>query len=184
MKKLSKKNVLIVLSIILSFSFLISANSYYLQDINNGYVKIDNEHSLKSAGFWNLGPIEIDDDDPTKNWLITATTYDWCTGSGIINDPYRIENVTINGGGSMSCIDISNSEVYFIIKNCTVFNSGNGIYLTNVKNGSIIKSNCSNNGNGIKIDTGDSAQHESSFNIVDGNIINNNSAFGLYLGTL
>ncbi len=34
------------------------------------------------------------------NWTITNSTYAWCKGSGVYNDPYIIENLTIDGGAS------------------------------------------------------------------------------------
>ena len=179
MKKLSKKNILIVLSIILGFSMLISTNFCYYQDNNNGYVKKGNEQTLKRAGFWNIGPIEIDDDDPTKNWLIVNTTYDWCTGSGTINDPFVIENVIINGQNYTSCIHISNSDVYFIIRNCFLYDAGShgdaGIEFDTVDNGKIINNNVSFSKNhGIFLNRGEN-------NIIINNIVSNSRRAGIDL---
>ena len=42
------------------------------------------------------------------------------------NNPYIIENVLIDGQGSGNAIEIADSSVYFIIRNCTIFNSGTG----------------------------------------------------------
>lgn len=42
------------------------------------------EFSIKKAGYWELNKIEIN-----NNWTETASTYDWCTGTGIIKDPYH-----------------------------------------------------------------------------------------------
>ncbi|MCK5157995.1 MAG: right-handed parallel beta-helix repeat-containing protein, partial [Candidatus Heimdallarchaeota archaeon] len=64
-------------------------------------------------------------------------------------DPYVIEDLVIDGGGSGSCIYIENSDVYFKIENCTVYNSYTGIRLSIVYNSLIIMNNCSSNSNGI-----------------------------------
>ena len=80
----------------------------------------------ETSGYWDLtgGIINIDDTDPAKNWTYTATTYSWCNGSGTWNDPYIIENVTINANGANFGIKIENSNnKYFIIRNCSVSNS-------------------------------------------------------------
>ena len=56
------------------------------------------------------------------------------TGSGISDDPYIIENYEINGGGGDG-IYIANTISYFIIRNCTISNSRNGISLNNIGSG-------------------------------------------------
>jgi len=70
-----------------------------------------------------------------------------CTGQGTYSDPYVIKDLIIDGGGSGSCILIENSNVYFKVKNCTVFNAGSssidgGIRLNYVENGILIGNNC------------------------------------------
>lgn len=80
-----------------------------------------------------------------------------CTGSGNSTDPYVIENLIINGSGVGSCILIQNSDVHFIILNCTIFNSGGseiydldaGIKLLNASNGKLINNTFSNNNYGL-----------------------------------
>ena len=83
------------------------------------------------------------------NWS-WAVSQDWCNGSGTKINPYTIENVTIKN--SESYINIYNSDVYFILKDCTVVNdsisetvyySGIGIYLKNISNGCIQNNNIS-----------------------------------------
>ena len=101
---------------------------------------------IRLSGYWDLtgSPILVDDDDPSYNWAITAATNDWCYGVGSWNDPYIIENVTIDGQNSGSCITVKESTVFFIIRNCTLYNSGNnlntldsGIHIKNTRNGII-----------------------------------------------
>jgi parallel beta-helix repeat protein len=87
-----------------------------------------------------------------------------CTGNGTYSDPYVIEDLVIDGGGSGSCILIENSTVYFKIENCTVYNSGGyyytaiglslnaGINLSHANNSYIIDNDCSGNWYGIQIE--------------------------------
>ncbi|GAH68445.1 unnamed protein product, partial [marine sediment metagenome] len=173
----SKKRVLTLLTIIVVF--LISNTSYITFNCNNGnHLKPQKKDQIqiKRSGTWNLtgSPILIDDLDVNLNWSKTALENDWCSGSGTWDNPYKIENVTIDGQSLNSCIEIKNSNVYFIIQNCIVYNSGpsdeSGLYLFNVNNSRIINSTCSNNNNynfGIRL--------SSSNNItIFGNVANNN----------
>ena len=135
---------------------------------------------LTSAGFWNLTgtPISIYDNDPSKNWSYTASHYDWCSGSGTWIDPYVIENVTINGQGFGSCIEICFSNTYFIIRNCSLYNSGSfnsGILFRYVNNSKIINNNCSDNYSGIEM-------YDSNNNTLSGNTVSNSIFNGIYLG--
>ena len=61
-------------------------------------------------------------------------------GDGSALTPYRIENYVINGSGS-DCISIKNTDVYFIIDNCTLQDAPgyNGIFINNVENGQLVK---------------------------------------------
>jgi len=82
--------------------------------------------------------IFIDDENPLYNWETTAFYYDWCSGSGTWNDPYVIQDLELDGGGTLNGIEIYNSDVYFEIKNCTISSSlSTGITLTNVNNSMI-----------------------------------------------
>jgi parallel beta-helix repeat protein len=86
--------------------------------------------------------ILIDDNDPNYNWSITALNNSWCTGSGTYQDPYIIENLYIDGGGSGGMIHVVNSEKFFIIRNCWFNYSGtkefnNGVLLKYAGNGTI-----------------------------------------------
>ncbi len=75
------------------------------------------------------------------NWSETAEVYDWCTGTGIYNDPYIIKDLVINASGNVYGIVIVNTTEYFRIENCTILNSVNaGIALFSVGNGTVINS--------------------------------------------
>ncbi len=114
----------------------------------------------KEPKFWNLtgNPIYINDWRCKYSWRKTSEENEWCSGSGTLKDPYVIENVIIDGQNSGSCITIRNSRAYFIIRNCTLYNSGGrsffswgaGIKLVNTKNGWLFNNTSNaNNGDGI-----------------------------------
>jgi len=135
------------------------------------------EDTLNTSTYWNLAPLVIDDSGGGDYTWAEAVLEDWCAGSGTENAPYIIENVAINGGNSTSCIEIKQSSVYFIIRNCTLTNSAKndaGIYLYNVENGKLVDNNCSlNYGFGIL------AAMVSSISISNNHIHNN--ILGMYL---
>lgn len=78
-----------------------------------------------------------------------------CTGQGTWVNPYMISNLEIDAYNSSSCIFIENSDVPFIIQNCTVYNAskGSGAYLDagikllNTMNGRVINNTVLNNKN-------------------------------------
>jgi len=79
---------------------------------------------------WNDGfdipvPIHV-----KNNWSETVATYDWVTGSGTWTDPYVIEDITIDAQGSGSGILIENTNEYFIIRNCTIYDTSQWNYVT------------------------------------------------------
>lgn len=134
-----------------------------------------------------------------NNWT-AAKSAGICTGSGTETDPYVIEDLEIDGGGSGSCIWIENSDVYFKIENCSLYNSGGstnaGILLSYVTNAQLLNNNFTSNYNGIYLFKSD--ENEISGNIVVNNdygislsisdtnnitrnIINNNHEWGLQL---
>ncbi|MFX1499547.1 MAG: right-handed parallel beta-helix repeat-containing protein [Promethearchaeota archaeon] len=104
-----------------------------------------------------------------------------CIGSGIGSDPYIIQNLEINAGGTGFCIKIENSQEYFEIKNCTLYNNGSssfdgGILLNNITHGIIDNNSISLNGpsmTAIKIFSCNSY-------IIHENIININKTFTAY----
>lgn len=132
---------------------------------------------LKISGSWILTPFVIDEQGYGDYTWAEAAFQPWCSGSGTWEDPYIIENVTINGGGS--CLEIQNSKVYFIIQNCTFKNSnsgtGGGINLWHTNNGTLLDNNCSNNRVGIRVAS------ESYNNTISNNIMQNNNNPGIYL---
>ena len=100
--------------------------------------------SLKPAGFWNnFTFIHI----TNLNWTVANET-DWCSGSGTWGDPYLIENMVINASASPTGAGIfveNSTNVYFTIRNVTIFETTNGIRLENTNNGAIINNSLSDN---------------------------------------
>ncbi len=88
--------------------------------------------------------IFIDGTNPSQGW----DDCPWVDGSGTYNDPYVIHDLTIHGGGSGSCISITNTWQFFRIENCTLSNTGypsGCIQITNSKNGFIWNITCNMN---------------------------------------
>ncbi len=137
----------------------------------NDEIQLDNKNLQISA---TSGKIHID-----NNWT-AAKALGICTGNGTYIEPYVIVDLVIDAGDSGSCIVIENSDVYFKIENCTLYNSGPGLYnagikLNNVLNGHLINNDCSTNyGVGIGL-------YQSQNITIVGNIVNNNVEFGLFL---
>ena len=155
----SKKKIRIIYYLILTV-LLVMAPMFMLININS-YKTHENlvpdtgndKNSLKNSGYWNPPYIHID-----NNWSDSVNDLPWVQGGdGSPGNPYIIENVTIDvGGKNMSAIFIENSIDHFIIRNCTISNTGpagpmavwfhnGGILLYNVRNGKLIKNDCSDN---------------------------------------
>jgi parallel beta-helix repeat protein len=135
-----------------------------------------------------------------NNWS-AAKIAGICTGSGAYSDPYIIEDLTIDSGERGFGILIENSEVYFKIENCHVYDglgyTIGGLTLSNVTNGNLINNSCSANrapgillisSNNITIlgNTVNNNRHgifivNSRNNTVSGNTIINNDEIGLMI---
>jgi len=194
------KRFLFTLIFLILFSSTFKAFSN--EEINHNEFNEETPNQIEQSGFWNLtgSPIIIDDSDPDYNWSKTAAQNDWCSGSGTWIAPYIIENVTIYAQDSGSCIYIQNSNDYFIIQNCSLFNASNihnaGITLKNVTNGKIISNHCYDTENGILLEDSDnntilenSASNnrvgiyldESENNTISENIVSYKNSYGIFL---
>ncbi len=132
----------------------------------------------RSSGFWVMEPLHIKDSGGGGDYTwAQAVLEDWCNGSGTLNYPYVIENITIDAGWSANGILIEDSNnKFFTIRNCTVMNSGTtidanaGIELRSTSNGTIEDNKCLNN-----IKTGIYLQIDCSYNTIRNNYIYNSS---------
>ncbi len=143
------------------------------------YKQTNDLKNPKPSDSWDEGEvnfIHIKND----NW--SAIDFDWIQNkTGTWDDPHIIENITINAGKYGIGILIEDSSEYFILNNCTIYNSSRGqfntagIYLKNTSNGTIIDNNLSyNNGSGLIMDN--------SINItISDNYITNNDEDGIYI---
>jgi len=166
----SKIKILLTLGILFALLPIFSSSLSFITDNSNRSSEYSDEidfnnENLKISAV--SGKIHID-----NNWTAAKST-GICTGNGTYSEPYVIEDLEIDGGGSGSCILIENSNEYFRIENCTVYNSGTvnwgdgGILLNNTNNGLLIDNDCSSNSNGISLlNSGD--------NTISGNSVENN----------
>jgi len=163
----SKIIILITLGILFALAPMITINPSFIT-ANSDVINFDKENLKISA---TSGKIHID-----NNWT-DAWSAGICTGNGTYSEPYVIEDLVIDGEGSGNSILIENSNVYFKIVNCTLYNaewgSEAGIGLLNVNNSQLIGNNCSYSQLGIVF--GDGWGGGSCYNnTLSGNIVNNN----------
>ncbi|MBN1801296.1 MAG: right-handed parallel beta-helix repeat-containing protein, partial [Candidatus Lokiarchaeota archaeon] len=134
-----------------------------------------------TSDYWVLSDPIIIDALSTNNWE-WAESQPWCSGEGTLANPYVIENLTVDlGWMEISCIEIRNSNVHFIVKNCTLTGSKEtypeyetaGLKFSNVTNGQIIDNDVSYNGISILL-------YDSDNNILLGNKIDH-CTFGIFL---
>ena len=86
--------------------------------------------SLRSSwGRELLTPFIIDDSGGGDYTWEEAINESWCSGNGTFTNPYVISNLEINCHANAHCIEIKNSNVFFIIESCKLYSSsGNSGY--------------------------------------------------------
>jgi len=95
-------------------------------------------------------PIKIDNKG-SSTWKFAIKHVPWFKGSGSREDPYIIEDLTIDANYDNGIL-IQNSSAYFTINNCLIYDAGfvnsyrAAIKLENTSNGTLTNNNCSNNG--------------------------------------
>jgi parallel beta-helix repeat protein len=115
------------------------------------------------------------------NWTWAQQQSWFGGGSGTKEAPYVIENLSISGFGlyNLNGIEVQNSNVYFIIRGCKIFNSRAGISLSNVNHSLLIENNCSHNiYNGIYLEEGSCYN-----NITENTCYDSNTGIGMYLNS-
>ena len=104
----------------------------------------------------------------------TSLSFVASSGNGTKNNPYIIENLTINGMGIEECIKIEDTTAYSIVRNCFTFNGTYGIHLKNVVN-SILHNNT------VKLNKEGIILFDSRDNIISENIVTLNNVTGISL---
>jgi len=191
---------LIILTLLFSI-FLINPLLNNIVSKKKSEVNISNKITPKKSTYWTFTHIVID-----NNWSDVAVK-PWCSGDGTKNNPYLIENITIDAEGSGNALDILNSNDYFILNNLTIKNanpsSGFGININNADNGKVMNCHVYNNYYGIRISGGSSNNSVQNCNVSDNgagaggygivirdlsdhnsiinNTVNSNENFGIYL---
>jgi len=157
--------LLVMTLILLSCNQLINiANSTEQQSLNDEKIP---------TGDIIHGQIAIDGD---ADFSSQAASESW-SGSGELGNPYRIENYYIDVTSGIG-IEIENTQVYFVIQNCTIFGSApnyGAIRLDNVDNGTIIDNEIHDVQTGIYLVYSDS-------NIIENNEISS-CTNGIYMGS-
>ncbi|MHA1284255.1 MAG: right-handed parallel beta-helix repeat-containing protein [Promethearchaeota archaeon] len=174
-REIKKKHFILIILTLLPLIFItINFNTNIIQIKNSNLLDKEengkNSNNLNIAKFWTLKNTFI---HIKNNWTQVNSTFEWCNGKGTYAEPYIIENLTIDAGGKYSGIIIENSRVYFIIRNCTIFNSsknsnGAALKIINTTNGIIEKNNFSNN-NGFGIFLNSTHNFTISQNIIQDN---------------
>ena len=176
----SNKNLKIIALISLEILFLLATMIF----INLGLIKGDNNINNFDQEKLKISAVSAKIRIINNSGWVDFRNAGNCTGSGTYSDPYVIEDLVIDGGGSGTSISIENSNVYFKIENCTLYNthwgSDAGIRLVNVNNSQLIGNDCSYSQVGIVL--GDVLDYSGGGcnNTITGNIVNNNRG-GMYL---
>lgn len=139
--------------------------------------KVSNDEIPKKSDYLSVSPIII---DGRSDWEIFNSTHAWCNGAGTKDDPYIIENIIINGSLTNYCVNISNSNIYFIFRNCTFFNAlmnqfyHAAVFFQNISHGKLQE-------NKIYYNTGSGISLLSCTNVtIISNIIHHNDYMGIY----
>lgn len=177
-----------LLAILIFFSLIdicLISNNIIIQSNNQDEINYEDFFKLEliESTNWNVNSIEI---IGNSGWADLAISQPWCSGMGTWNNPYIIENITIDGNHELwECIVIKDSDVPFIIRNCLIVNSSccypfwcfcgirKGIELINVHNGQILNNSIFYHDYGILM-------KNSHNNTINENIIKNNN-YGLSL---
>ncbi len=155
---LERKSKLKLVSIILAF-LTVSIMNNSIGNISNNYEE-NSSLNPRSSDFWIIeSPFVIDDDSLNQKWE-DYISMSWLSGEGTADNPYVIENLSIDSSASSNkaCIEIRDSDKYFIVRNCllknaigdTFLNPRAGIYLSDVSNGRIVNITCHDNDVGIR----------------------------------
>jgi parallel beta-helix repeat protein len=113
--------------------------------------------------------------------ILNNTAFDFYDsgGNGTESNPWILENYVINASGyGTPAIYITNTNAYFILRNCTVLRTDSGknsIYLQNLMFGNLDNNTVKNSGS-----AGIALQNSNNVTITN-NIVNNSGTTGIYL---
>ncbi|MFX0164496.1 MAG: nitrous oxide reductase family maturation protein NosD [Candidatus Hodarchaeota archaeon] len=143
----SKILILIILGILFAFSPIFINNLRFTagdRNITSNCIDDFDHNNLQISP--TSGKIYI---NGNSGWLDFSNAGN-CTGTGTYDDPYVIEDLIIDAEEKGDCIYIGNSNVHFVIRNCTLTNAGpnsvnGGVKLENCENGVLINNTFSFN---------------------------------------
>ncbi|TFG27233.1 MAG: hypothetical protein EU532_07870 [Promethearchaeota archaeon] len=180
-KKIKNKKLLLSVFILILTLFTINQIKSYTE--HNDQILSHNKTEIVQnpilSNYWDENDVQF---IHIKNDNWSTIDLDWIqNNTGTWANPHIIENITINAGKYGIGILIEDSSEYFIIQNCTIYNSSAGVFSTagitlrNSNNGTIYDNNLSyNNGSGLILDN--------CVNItVSDNYITNNEDDGIYV---
>ncbi|MHA2600680.1 MAG: right-handed parallel beta-helix repeat-containing protein [Candidatus Thorarchaeota archaeon SMTZ1-83] len=157
--------IAVSLMLILTLGGMAQAIDFSVGSLESAGLILEPEGGVVESAGTPHGPIVIDGD---ANFTATALAEGWA-GNGTSEDPYIIEGLSIDLGGTIgSCIEIRNTLLHFIVRDCHLTGArgseGAGISLRSVTNGKLVHNNCSDNMNGIYLRMG-----------ADNNTVSNNT---------
>ncbi|MFX1236576.1 MAG: hypothetical protein ACFFAS_07535 [Promethearchaeota archaeon] len=123
----------IIVSIFLFSAFFLAITGFYGINTSKVHNEDDNntdyDNKMKVKASWVENFIYIN-----NNFSKVEQIHDWCSGYGNTTYPYIIENLTIDGAGSESCLLIENTRVYFEIRDCMFSNARIAVKIINATN--------------------------------------------------
>ncbi len=174
---------LAILAILMHYNSVFSAIPFNSNDSETYWSQntIETTFSVKSSASYVdhsiiINATSVGVDAHNWNW---AVSQDWCNGTGTLEDPYVIQNLTVNANTEGSCLEIHNSnDVHFSIISCEFYNASNsdeaGIHISNSSNGMIESNYIHSNNYGVYLTI-------SPKNItIQDNVILNNELIGIY----
>ena len=133
-----KKYTYVILSFFLLITFICPG---YVSAVNSSSSSIMQQGNSK---WLSSNPISI---NGNADFNSQAKSNGWI-GTGLVTNPYIITGLNITTTLS-NAISIQNTDVYFIIENCLLLASSNGVYLNQVTNGVLNNNTSINNKNGF-----------------------------------
>ncbi|MFX1286022.1 MAG: nitrous oxide reductase family maturation protein NosD [Promethearchaeota archaeon] len=169
--------MLISTVLLINLTFIWSGVHNWIIEAPNNRFKFDNYHSQSSnfqISFQISSQVLSQYEDHSRITIIGDNAFftqadenNW-PGNGTPSSPIVIDGLNISGSFDSNLIQIRNTNVHFLIRNCLLIGGQNGIELNNVKNGYIFNNTITyNRHEGIHL-------FSSKYNILSNNIITDN----------